>query len=187
MLKRLLTPPLIIFAALLMWCEEWLWETLKRVTGWVARFPLIHWYEGAIQRLSPYPMLVVFLLPGLLLFPIKLLAVYWISRGAWLAGLAIIVGAKVLGTAIVARSYVVCHPKLMTIGWFRRAHDWLVSTRDALYAAIRAMRLYQMVRSRLIALRRAIHHLHVRWLGRRGLWTRWLAIRRLHRQRKRRH
>src|SRR6266705_2535463 len=54
-LKRLLTPPLIVLAAILMWVEEWLWEWLKVITAWVAKFPLIRWYEQFLQRLPPYP------------------------------------------------------------------------------------------------------------------------------------
>ena len=182
-LRRFLTPPLIILAALLTWCEEWLWERLKWLTGILAQFPLIHWYESAILKLPPYPMMVVFLLPGTLLFPVKLLAVYWLAHGYWLASLSTIVGAKILGTAIVARSYVICHPKLMTIGWFKRLHDWLIETRDWLYAAIRAMPLYQIVHAKVLAMKHSIR----RWVsvfrhhGRRGLWSRWRAIRRWHR------
>lgn len=181
-LKRFLTPPLIVLAALLMCCEEWLWERLTWVTGWIARFPLIRWYEQFLRRLPPYPTMVVFLLPGTLLIPVKLLAVYWMTQGYWLLSLTVIVGAKILGTAILARSYVVCHPKLMTIDWFRHLHDWLIATRDGLYAAVRAMPLYQAVRTRLVSIKQAVRRMLIRFRGRRGIWARWRAIRRLHRQ-----
>ena len=181
-LKRLLTPPLIFLAALLMGVEEWLWERLKWLTGWVARFPPIRWYEAAILRLPPYPMMVVFLLPATILIPVKLLAVYWLTQGYWLLSLVLILGAKLLGTAIVARSYVICHPKLMAIDWFRRLHDWLIATRDRLYAAVKAMPLYQAVRDRLSALKEAARRILRKWRGRRGLWARWRAIRRWHRR-----
>ena len=180
-LTRFLTPPLIILAALLMWCEEWLWIRLKWLTGWMSRFPLIRWYEAAIVRLPPYPTMIVFLLPGTLLIPVKLIAVYWLSQGHWLLSLAMIVGAKVLGTAIVARSYVVCHPKLMTIGWFRSLNNLLIITRDRLYAALRALPIYVAVHTRLLAMKEAIRHVLSRLRGRRGLWKRWRAIRRLRR------
>lgn len=183
-LKRALTPPLIVLAALLMWCEEWLWVRLKWLTRSIARFPLIHWYEAAIVKLPPYPMLVVFLLPGLLLLPVKLLAVYWFTRGHWLLSLSVIIGAKVLGTAIAARSYVVCHPKLMTIEWFRYSHDWLIATRNYLYAAMRAMPLYQAIRTRMLKFKESLKRTFRRFRVRRGLWFRWRAIRRWHRQAK---
>ena len=181
-LKRVLTPPLIVFAALLMWCEEWLWERLKLLTRWIAQFPPVRAYEAFIRSLPPYPTMFVFLLPEAFLIPIKLLTLYWLTQGHWVLSMTVYALAKVLGTAFVVRSYVVCQPKLMTIGWFRRLHEWLLATRDFLYAALRAMPLYQAVRSRLVALKAAVARVFRGVRGRRGLWSRWLAIRRLHRQ-----
>ncbi len=183
-LKRLLTPPLIVLAALLMGIEELLWENLKVLTAWVAKFPLFKWTERLIQRLPPYPTMAVFLIPGAVLFPVKLGAMYLMTHGQFLLGVGVIVAAKVAGTAVVARLYVICQPKLMTIGWFARLHDWLVVTRDRLYSAIRAMPLYQATRAKLSAIKQTVKHmLHV-MRGRRGLGARWRAIRRLMRRRR---
>ena len=186
-LKRFLTPPLIVIAAILMWIEESLWEWLKSVTSWVAKFPLIRWYEAFLRTLPPYPTMVVFLIPGACLFPVKLAALLLMKRGLWLTGLSIIIAAKVLGTAIVARTYVVCKPKLMTIGWFARLHDWLIATRDELYGRIKAMPLYQAVRARLSHAKQIVRQWmepvrrffrRLRGRSRGLLMARWLAIRR---------
>ncbi len=183
-LKRLLTPPLIVLAALLMWIEELLWEHLKVLTAWVAKFPLFKWTERLIQRLPPYPTMAVFLVPGAVLFPVKLGAVWLMTHGQVLLGIGVILAAKVTGTAVVARLYVVCQPKLMTIGWFARLHDWLTVTRDRLYSAIKAMPLYQATRARLSGIKQTVKHmLHV-MRGRRGIGARWRAIRRLLRRRR---
>ena len=188
-LKRLLTPPLIVLAAFLMWIEELLWEQLKRLTGWIAKFPLFRWLERLIQRLPAYPTMAVFLLPGAVLFPVKLGAVWLMTHGQVLLGVGVIVAAKVLGTAIVARLYVVCQPKLMTIGWFARLHDWLVVTRNKLYAAIQAMPLYQATRAKMSAMKHAVGRMLRRLRGRRGVGARWRAIRRWvkRRRHRRRH
>ena len=183
-LKRLLTPPLIVLAALLMWIEELLWESLKVLTAWVAKFPLFKWAERLIQRLPPYPTMAVFLLPGAVLFPVKLGAVWLMTHGHVLPGIGVIVAAKVVGTAVVARLYVICQPKLMTIGWFARLHDWLTVTRDRLYSAIKAMPLYQATRAKLSAIKQTVKRmLHV-MRGRRGIGARWRAIRRWLRRRR---
>jgi len=184
-LKRLLTPPLIVLASLLMWLEECLWVLLKRITAWIDLVPFVRRLEAALLRLPPYPMMIVFLLPMTLLFPLKIVAVYWATKGYWLASLGLLATAKVLGTAVVARMYVVCQPKLKTIGWFCRLHDWLIATRDHLYAAVRAMPVYQRVRAQLTAIKRAARTLMTKWTGRRGIWIRWRAIRRWHRHRNR--
>lgn len=183
-LKRLLTPPLIVLAALLMWVEEWLWEHLKVLTAWVAKFPLFKWSERLIQRLPAYPTMAVFLIPGAVLFPVKLGAVWLMTHGQVLLGIGVIVAAKVVGTAVVARLYVICQPKLMTIGWFARLHDWLTATRDRLYSAIRAMPLYQATRAKLSAIKQTVSRMLRVMRGRRGVGARWRAIRRWLRRRK---
>ncbi len=183
-LKRLLTPPLIVIAAILMWVEEWLWERLKSLTGWIAKFPLIRWFESVVQRLPPYPTMAVFLLPGIVLFPVKLAAVYLMTHGHVIWGVGVIVAAKLLGTAIVARTYVVCKPKLMQIGWFARLHDWLIATRNRLYGYIQAIPLYQKTRAKLSAMKASIRHFFHTVRGRHGIGSRWRAIRRWMKQRR---
>ncbi|MFM9965576.1 MAG: hypothetical protein ACKV2Q_30695 [Planctomycetaceae bacterium] len=183
-LKRLLTPPLIVIAAFLMWAEEWLWEHLKTLTAWIGKLPIFRWCERQIVRLPPYPTMGVFLLPGAVLFPVKLGAVWLMTHGHVLLGIGVIVSAKVVGTALVARLYVICQPKLMTIGWFARLHDWLTTTRDRLYSAIKAMPLYQAARAKLSAIRQTVSHMLRVFRGRRGIGARWRAVRRWMRRRR---
>lgn len=184
-LKRYLTPPLIVVASLVMWIEETLWFGLKRLTSWIALIPLIHHLELAILRLPASLTIVVFLLPTTLLIPVKLLAVYWATRGYWLASLGLLIAAKIFGTAIVARLYVVCHPKLITIGWFRTLHDWLIATRNRLYAAINQMAFFQAAKRMLSVIKGAVNKFRSSLRKNGGLLVRWRAIRRWRRQKNR--
>ena len=183
--KRFLTPPLIVIASLLMWLEESLWKFLKWLTAWLAIFPLIRQVEKRLVQLSPVPTLIIFLLPMISLFPLKLMALYWVSHGYWLASLGLIAFAKILGTAIVARMYVVCQPQLMTIGWFRRLHDGLIAIRDRLNRALRALPIYHAARAFLDSVKASARRFLATLRVRRGLWARWRAIRRLNRQKSR--
>ena len=181
--KRFLTPPLIVIAALLMWIEETLWLWTKRMTAVLERLAIVQSLEAAISRLSPMATVCVFFLPMLALFPLKIIAVYLVSRGYWLASVGLYLFAKIFGTAIVARLFVVCHPKLMTIAWFRRCFEWLRATRDWLYATVRQMPAYQVIKRSLQAIKHAARRFAHRFKPRRGLWKRWRAIRRWQRQR----
>lgn len=184
-LKRILTPPLVVFAAILMWVEEWLWEHLKGLTAWIANFPLIHWLETLIVRLPPYPTMLVFLLPASVFLPVKIGALWLITHGQMLLGFGLIIGAKIIGTAMAARLYVVSKPKLMTIAWFAFLHNWLTATRDYLYSRVKAMPLYQAIRARLSAWKQRVRVISVSIRGSRGIGFRWRAIRRflrLHRK-----
>ncbi len=172
--QRWLTAPLVILGSLLMWIEESLWNWLKWLTATISRFDWVRRIETWIVSLPPYPMMVVFLLPMSILFPFKIMAVYWLARGYWLASLATILAAKILGTAIVARMYVVCKPKMMTIPWFKSLHDWLARMHDQLYTALRSLPLYQAVRARLAAIKRVL----IEMQSRLKLRARWRLFRR---------
>lgn len=161
-IRRSLQAPLILLASLLIWLQETLWAILKWLTSKIALVPLVRWIEGQIQRLPPYATVVVFFLPLTILLPFKLVAVYWLSRGYWLRSLLVIIAAKVLGTAIEARMFVICKPQLMTIGWFRRLHDFVLLIRDRVHAALNELAIYQIIRAKLRALKQQARQLAIR-------------------------
>ncbi len=183
-LKRILTPPLIVLAALLMWIEEYLWEHLKVLTAWIAKLPLIRWFEVFVARLPPYLTMFVLLLPGAVLLPFKIGALWLMAHGQFLLGTGTIIAAKIVGTAVVARLYVVCKPKLMTIAWFAKLHDWLIATRNYLYDCIKAMPLYQVTRAKFSVWKHKVKSFFRSIRGHRGISFRWRAIRRLFRHRR---
>ena len=104
--------------ALLILFEEWGWEPLKRAMAWVARLPPLAWLERRIAALPPYAALTVFILPTLLLLPVKLAALWLIGAGHAVLGLAVIVLAKLIGTALLARLFQLTQPALMQLAWF---------------------------------------------------------------------
>jgi hypothetical protein len=154
--------------------EEWIWWRLVAFTSWVAKAPPVRWLEARILRLPPYGALAVFALPGILLFPVKLAALWLIGNGHGIAGLGVFVAAKIAGTAVVARLFTVCRPQLMALHWFARLHDWIVYWRDELYARVKAMAFWQAAR----AFRLRARAFFARFRGR-MLKRRWLALRRL--------
>lgn len=139
LLKSLLFPPMVIIAALLMFIEEWLWDHLTAAMARLARTRVVRALEVRLSRLPPYGAAAAFFLPGLLLLPVKISALFLIAHGFALAGLAVIITAKVIGTACAARLYAVCRPALLKLGWFRWLHDTVIRLKTRLYAAIRAM------------------------------------------------
>jgi hypothetical protein len=127
-----------VLLAVILIFEEWGWKPLARAMAWLGEFKLIARAEKAVAALPPYGALAAFIGPSLVLFPLKLLALYLIATGhAIMAGL-LFISAKVVGTAVLARLYMLTSPKLMQIGWFARAHDRLMPWKDALFAKIRA-------------------------------------------------
>ena len=76
-------------------------------------------------------------MPALLLVPVKLGALWLIQDGQAMLGVAIIVAAKVLGTALVGRLFVLVESQLMTFAWFVRCAAWWRATRDQVGHALR--------------------------------------------------
>ncbi|MEX8519652.1 MAG: hypothetical protein AB3X44_14170 [Leptothrix sp. (in: b-proteobacteria)] len=144
--------------ALFLLFEEWGWEPLARLLGQLARLPIIGWLERRIAALPPYGALAVFFLPALLLLPVKLLALWLISQGRTLLGVTVIVAAKLIGTAIVARLFMLTQGQLMQLAWFARLYSRWINWKEALLARVRASRPWRIARWLKLRARRLWRH-----------------------------
>ena len=152
--KRLIAAPFVFIAAILILLEDWLWDDLARLAAVIGRLPVFHQIETLIANLPPYAALFCFAVPSLLLIPVKLVALYFISHGHALSGLLTVVGAKVAGTALVARLFTLTRPRLLRINWFAWVYERFVAFKARIYAVIHSTAVYraahrQMVRARL--------------------------------------
>jgi hypothetical protein len=160
LLRRFLRALFTWAAALLILFEEWGWEPLARAVAVVARLPLFAWLERKIAALPPYAALVVFFVPALALLPIKVLALYWISLGYRWLGVATIVVAKIVGTAIVARLFQLTQASLMKLAWFAALYFRWARWKAAIVARVRGSAAWQAA-TRAIAQAKA--QLKQRW------------------------
>ncbi len=148
--------------ALLILFEEWGWDPLQRALARLGRLPLLRQAESAIARLPPQAALVVFMVPVLLLLPVKLLALGLIAQGRQWLGIAVIVAAKLLGTAVVARLFALTRPALLQMPWFARAHGRWAAWKGVLLTQVRVSWVWRQAR----VLRRQARHMVARWFGR---------------------
>lgn len=128
--------PLLVLAVLLVFIEEVGWRPLA---GWAARasrWGPIARAEALIVRAKPRLALGLFLLPAVLLLPVKLLAIGLMHAGRPWLGVAVLVLAKLLGTALVGRLFVLLEPQLMQFKRFRRVLGWWREKRQWLKAAL---------------------------------------------------
>ena len=170
--RKLLIPPMVVAATLILLWEEWLWVHLEAVMAWVARAPLLRRLESGIAKLPPYPAMGVFLLPSLMLLPVNLCGVWLTAHGHAAAGTGLLIAAKLVGTAVVARLFSLCRDSLLTLGWFRRLYEALMRLRTRLYQSApwqAAVRWKSRVRERLAAMLKP-------WRGG-NLRRRWQAVR----------
>lgn len=154
-----LLAPLVFLAALVLLFEEWCWDTGARIGAWLGAWPPLRALEARIRILPPYAALAAFVLPGLLLFPVKIVALLAITHGHALSGVSVFVVAKLGGAAVVARMYVLTRPTLLSLAWFARCHNWFVALKDRLIARLRATHLFHRGRRLARAIRRGARRL----------------------------
>ena len=106
--------------AILLLFEEWGWEPLAAFFEKLVKLRVWKKIEDQIILLPPKLVLLVFGLPIILLLPLKILAIYFLSKGHLIIGTLIILSAKIFGTAICARLFKLTKPILLEIQWFAK-------------------------------------------------------------------
>ena len=157
--RRLAWGVLQVVLAVVIVFEEWGWQPLAAAMARLARLKPIAALEGGIARLPPYPALAVFALPSALLFPLKLVALWLVAQGHVVWATLLFAGAKVAGTALLARLFHLTQPALMQLGWFRRAYDVVMPWKHAVTEAVRASRVWRLGRVLKAYVKRRAAHL----------------------------
>jgi len=136
-LKNVLRAILTILLVPVLLFEEWGWEPLAKLVAQLARLPIWARVENAVRRLPPWGAVLVFFSPMLLLFPIKLLGLFLLAGGHTKSALLLLLAAKLVGTAILARLFQLVEPALMRIAWFARWYPSWKAWKDNLLLAVR--------------------------------------------------
>jgi hypothetical protein len=173
MLRRLAQPFWVLLAIIFL-IEAWLWDHLEPVVEKiVALIPLRqfkHWLSERIDALSPAMTLIVFAVPVVPLFPLKLVGLWLLAHEYWTTAVVILVFAKFAGVGITAFIFDVTREKLLEMRWFEVTYEFIMRLREkakALVAPIK-QRIREILRGdgegwsartlRLIArFRRSVH------------------------------
>jgi hypothetical protein len=144
MLRRLLQPVWVLLAVIFL-IEAWLWDHLEPIVAWfVAKLPLQafkNWLADRVDTLSPAMTLIVFIVPVIPLFPLKLAGVWLLMHEYWLSALTTIVFAKLLGVGVTAFVFDVTRPKLLEMGWFERLYEFILALRAKAKALVEPIKL----------------------------------------------
>lgn len=170
--SRVLTP-LVYVVALVLLFEEWCWAAGMRLTRALACLPWLEALETLVRRLPAWAALCAFVLPGLLLLPVKLLALVAIAHGHPMSGIATIVVAKLGGAAVVARLYALTLPTLLTIGWFARCYDRFMLLKARCIARLHANPAVVRARAALAGMRTGLRRMRRRLARRMGRGARF--------------
>jgi hypothetical protein len=117
------------------------------VARFVALLPLRafkQWLGERVDTLSPATTLIVFIVPVIPLFPLKLVGLWLLAHEYWMSAIATIVFAKFLGVGVAAFVFDVTRDKLLEMPWFERLYDFIIALRA------RAKALVDPVKQRLL-------------------------------------
>ncbi|MCJ9705600.1 MULTISPECIES: hypothetical protein [unclassified Bradyrhizobium] len=132
MLRRLLQPVWVLLAIVFL-IEAWLWDHLEPIVARiVAAIPLARfkqWLTERVDALSPATTLIVFAVPIVPLFPLKLVGLWLLTHEYWTSAIFTIVFAKLLGVGVTAFVFDVTRDKLLEMHWFERIYDLVLKVR----------------------------------------------------------
>jgi hypothetical protein len=132
MLRRLLQPVWVLLAIVFL-IEAWLWDHLEPIVAkLVAAIPLARfkqWLTERVDALSPAMTLIVFAVPVIPLFPLKLVGLWLLTHEYWTSAVFTIVFAKMLGVGVTAFVFDVTRDKLLEMHWFERLYELVLKFR----------------------------------------------------------
>jgi hypothetical protein len=146
MTRRLLQPVWVLLAIIFL-IEAWLWDHLEPIVAWfVARIPLgafRQWLAERVDTLSPAMTLIVFVVPVIPLFPLKLVGLWLLTHEYWVGGVLTFLFAKFLGVGVAAFVFDVTKDKLLEMNWFEALYDFVIELRA------KATALVEPIKSRI--------------------------------------
>jgi hypothetical protein len=126
---------LIFVAATIYFAVDGLFSFVAHpITVWVSKKKLLRRARLWITSLGPYPSLVLFAVPLIILEPAKPLSAYLIGTGHFFAGAVIFIAAEVLKLTVVERLFHLNKKKLLSIPAFAWAYGCWSKMMDVIQA-----------------------------------------------------
>src|SRR5436190_5811768 len=132
MMRRLLQPFWVLLTVIFL-IEAWLWDHLEpitaRVVAWIPLREFKQWLAERVDTLSPAMTLIVFIVPVVPLFPLKLVGLWLLANEYWASAIVIIIFAKFVGVGVTAFIFDVTRPKLLEMEWFEKIYEFIMALR----------------------------------------------------------
>jgi hypothetical protein len=73
--------------------------------------------------------LIVFAVPVIPLFPLKLIGLWLLANEYWVSAVVVIVLGKFVGVGVTAFIFDVTRKKLLQMGWFKKIYEFILALR----------------------------------------------------------
>ena len=158
-MKHILKPFVFLLAAIYFLVDAVFLTIARPIARWLAELWIFDRLRTWIVSLRPYPTLALFMVPVLILEPVKPVAAYLTATGHIVSGLTVLLVGELLKLILIERLFCISRDKLMSIAafaWcydkFRQAREWFESSR-----AWRLARRLRLLAGYLV--RRHVHEL----------------------------
>jgi hypothetical protein len=151
MLRRVLQPFWVLLAIIFL-IVAWLWDHLEpivdRVVALIPLRALKQWLADRVDSLSPAMTLIVFVVPLIPLFPLKLVGLWLLANQYWFSAVSLILFAKIVGVGVTAFLFDVTRSKLLEMPWFKALYDFVMALRAKAAALVEPVkqRVLDMIR-----------------------------------------
>ena len=138
-----------------------IFATIARpVARWLDRLKIGRQLRGWIISLRPYPTLALFVVPFVVLEPVKPVAAYMIGTGRYVAGMTVLIVGEMLKLVLLERLFSVCRRKLMSIPAFAWAYEqwrWAID-------GLQSTAMWREAKKLMAAARRIFHDVLSSWV-----------------------
>jgi hypothetical protein len=135
-LKHVLKPFVFLLAAIYFLVDAVFLTIARPIARRLANLWIFDRLRTWIVSLRPYPTLALFMVPVLILEPVKPVAAYLTATGHIVSGLTVLLVGELLKLILIERLFCISRDKLMSIAafaWccdkFRQAREWFESFR----------------------------------------------------------
>ncbi len=156
LIRALLRLPLLLAATIYFLIDDVVLAAVRPIVAWASRLRLFARLGEAIHRLPPYPTLVLFLVPFVVLEPFKLWALWLIGTGRFGPGAVMLATSHLVSIVLVERLFHATRDKLLAIGWFARIHGWVMTLYDLSLGRLRATAAWRIASAILGRVRAAV-------------------------------
>jgi hypothetical protein len=132
MLRKIFKPVWFLLALLFL-LEAWLWDLfVPPIRALIERIGWQHIKERLglwLVSLPHWLIVLIFVLPDTILFPVKLGGLWLVARGHVVIGTGIFVAAKTLSLGITVLLFELCRARLLELLWFRWIYEKIEAAR----------------------------------------------------------
>ena len=133
-MRRIFKSAVFLVAGIYFLVDVVLFVLAKPLLRWVADCWVFESLRAWIVSLRPYPTLALFIVPVILLEPVKPIAAYLMATGHFVEGLMVLIFGELLKFLLVERLFKLSREKLISIpalAWcydkFCQAQDWVAT------------------------------------------------------------